>query len=68
MGLIAAGIEAQVIDRPGGIFVRRGDQISEEDRLLMQAGGARRSFRISAARWPSRSRAQPCGSARCRAA
>ena len=37
MGLIAAGIEAHVIDRPGGIFVRRGDQISEEDRLLLQS-------------------------------
>ena len=27
MGLIAAGVEAHVIDRPGGIFVRRGEQI-----------------------------------------
>jgi len=37
MGLIAGGIEAHVIDRPGGIFVRRGEQISEEDRILLQA-------------------------------
>ncbi|HET9694263.1 MAG TPA: glucoamylase family protein, partial [Steroidobacteraceae bacterium] len=37
MGLIAAGVEANVIDRPGGIFVRHADQISEEDRLLLQA-------------------------------
>ena len=37
MGLIAAGIEAQVIDRPGGIFVRRSEQISEEDRVLLQS-------------------------------
>ena len=37
MGLIAAGVEAHVIDRPGGIFVRRADQISDEDRLLLQA-------------------------------
>ena len=37
MGLIAAGVEAQVIDRPGGIFVRRADQISAEDRLLLQS-------------------------------
>ena len=37
MGLIAAGIEAHVIDRPGGIFVRRADHISEEDRLLLQS-------------------------------
>jgi len=37
MGLIAAGVEAHVIDRPGGIFVRRADHISEEDRLLLQS-------------------------------
>ncbi len=36
MGLIAAGIEAHVVDRPGGIFVRPGDQISNEDRILLQ--------------------------------
>ncbi len=36
LGLIAAGIEANVIDRPGGIFVRSGDQISPEDRILFQ--------------------------------
>jgi cellobiose phosphorylase len=36
MGLIAAGVEANVTDRPGGIFVRAGDQIAEEDRLLIQ--------------------------------
>jgi cyclic beta-1,2-glucan synthetase len=28
--------EASLLDRPGGIFVRRGDQLSEEDRVLMQ--------------------------------
>ncbi|MBA4416804.1 MAG: cyclic beta 1-2 glucan synthetase [Syntrophus sp. (in: bacteria)] len=37
MGLIAAGTEANVTDRPGGIFVRPSDQISEEDRVLFQA-------------------------------
>ena len=37
MGLIAAGIEAHVMDRPGGIFVRRAEQISEEDRILLQS-------------------------------
>ncbi|PTL37043.1 cyclic beta 1-2 glucan synthetase [Candidatus Methylomirabilis limnetica] len=37
MGLIAAGIEANVTDRPGGIFVRPGDQISNEDRILLQS-------------------------------
>jgi cellobiose phosphorylase len=36
MGLIAAGIEANVTDRPGGIFVRLAEQISDEDRVLLQ--------------------------------
>ena len=35
-GLIAAGSEAQVVDRLGGIFVRRPDQMSDEDRTLLQ--------------------------------
>jgi len=35
--LIAAGMEAQFIDRPGGIFARRLEQIPNEDRLLLQA-------------------------------
>jgi cyclic beta-1,2-glucan synthetase len=37
IGLIAAGIEANIIDRPGGIFVRSSDQISIEDRILFQS-------------------------------
>ncbi|MDP1769895.1 MAG: glucoamylase family protein, partial [Nitrospirota bacterium] len=37
MGLIASGLEAQVMDRPGGIFVRPMDQISNEDRILLQS-------------------------------
>ena len=37
MGLIAAGVEAHVIDRPGGIFVRSAEQISNEDRILFQS-------------------------------
>ena len=37
MGLIAAGVEAHVIDRPGGIFVRPAEQISNEDRILLQS-------------------------------
>ena len=37
MGLIAAGLEAHVVDRPGGIFVRPSDQISTEDRILLQS-------------------------------
>ena len=36
MGLIAAGTEANVTDRPGGIFVRPIEQISQEDRVLFQ--------------------------------
>ena len=35
MGLIASGIEAQAIDRPGGIFVRLAEQIATEDRILL---------------------------------
>ena len=37
MGLIAAGVEANVTDRPGGIFIRSGDQIADEDRILIQS-------------------------------
>jgi cellobiose phosphorylase len=37
MGLIAAGLEPNVTDRPGGIFVRTAEQISNEDRILLQA-------------------------------
>ncbi|MCG6881461.1 MAG: cyclic beta 1-2 glucan synthetase [Deltaproteobacteria bacterium] len=36
MVLIAAGIEANMTDRPGGIFVRPADQMSDEDRILIQ--------------------------------
>jgi cellobiose phosphorylase len=36
MGLIAAGVEVNIIDRPGGIFVRPADQITNEDRILFQ--------------------------------
>ncbi len=37
IGLIAAGVEAHFIDRPGGIFVRLAEQISNEDRILFQS-------------------------------
>ncbi|MBP1596567.1 MAG: ndvB 2, partial [Acidobacteria bacterium] len=37
MGLIAAGAEANMTDRPGGIFVRPAEQISNEDRVLLQS-------------------------------
>lgn len=36
MGLIATGSESHAIDRPGGIFVRSSEQISHEDRILLQ--------------------------------
>ncbi len=37
MGLIAAGGEQNVLDRPGGVFVRPADHLSQEDRLLLQS-------------------------------
>ena len=36
LGLIAAGTEAHRVDKPGGIFLRRSEQLSEEDRVLLQ--------------------------------
>ena len=33
LGLIAAGVESNIINRPGGIFLRAADQISNEDRI-----------------------------------
>ena len=36
MGLINAGPEAQLIDKPGGIFVRRAEELSEDERVLLQ--------------------------------
>ena len=37
MGLINAGPETQVLDKPGGVFVRRAEELSEEDRVLFQS-------------------------------
>jgi cyclic beta-1,2-glucan synthetase len=37
LGLVSAGVEAHVIDKPGGIFVRHADQIAHEDRVLLQS-------------------------------
>ncbi|PKO56869.1 MAG: cyclic beta 1-2 glucan synthetase, partial [Betaproteobacteria bacterium HGW-Betaproteobacteria-21] len=37
MGMITSGIEAGVVDRPGGIFVRPAEQIPSEDRILLQS-------------------------------
>ncbi|MEX2118409.1 MAG: glucoamylase family protein [Pirellulales bacterium] len=36
MDVIAASPEATLVDKPGGIFVRRGEQMSEEDRSLLR--------------------------------
>jgi cyclic beta-1,2-glucan synthetase len=36
LDVVTASSEAAFIDRPGGIFVRRGEQMSEEDRALLQ--------------------------------
>ncbi len=37
IGLINAGPEAHVIDKPGGVFVRRAEELSREDMVLFQA-------------------------------
>jgi len=37
LGLISAGADGIVKDRPGGIFVRPSDQIAAEDRILLQS-------------------------------
>ena len=37
MSLIGERPEGQMMDQPGGIFVRRGDQISDEDRVLLES-------------------------------
>ena len=37
IGLINAGPEAHVIDKPGGVFVRRAEELSREDLVLFQA-------------------------------
>lgn len=36
VGLVSAGSEARIVDHPGGVFVRRSEQMSEEDRILLQ--------------------------------
>jgi len=35
-GLINVGPEAQIFEKPGGVYVRRADELSEEDRVLFQ--------------------------------
>lgn len=36
LNIVSASPEAALVDRPGGVFVRRGEQMSEEDRSLLQ--------------------------------
>jgi cyclic beta-1,2-glucan synthetase len=36
LNLVAGSPEAALVDKPGGIFVRRGEQMSEDDRALLQ--------------------------------
>ena len=36
MGLINTGPGSHLIDKPGGVFVRRAEELSEEDRVLFQ--------------------------------
>ncbi|MHB1403495.1 MAG: GH36-type glycosyl hydrolase domain-containing protein [Thiobacillus sp.] len=36
MGLINAGPNAQVLDKPGGVFVRRAEELSEDERVLLR--------------------------------
>lgn len=33
--LVSAGPDVSIIDRPGGVFIRRGEQMSDEDRTLL---------------------------------
>jgi cyclic beta-1,2-glucan synthetase len=37
LSLISPGIISDVKDKPGGIFIRSGEQVSQEDRILFQA-------------------------------
>lgn len=36
MGLINAGADAQLLDKSGGVFVRRAEELSEDERVLLQ--------------------------------
>lgn len=37
INLVAASPEAALVDRPAGVFIRRGEQMSDDDRALLQA-------------------------------
>ncbi len=49
--VIASGVGAQMLDQPGGIFVRRLEQISNDDRVLLQSV-ARMIFDDENGTWP----------------
>lgn len=36
MSLINSGPEAQVLDKPGGVFLRRSDELTEDERVLLK--------------------------------
>ena len=36
IGLINAGTDTQIIDKPGGVFVRRTEELTEDERVLLQ--------------------------------
>ncbi|MCE9590213.1 MAG: cyclic beta 1-2 glucan synthetase [Planctomycetes bacterium] len=37
VGLVTASTEGGLIDKPGGVFIRNAEQVSEADRMLMQS-------------------------------
>jgi cyclic beta-1,2-glucan synthetase len=37
MGVVSSSHDAVLLDRPGGIFIRRSDQMPEEDRVLLES-------------------------------
>ena len=43
-----------LVDQPGGVFVRKAEQLADEDRMLLQAA-ARVVLSATAARWPASS-------------
>jgi cellobiose phosphorylase len=36
MALITTGPDAQVVDKPGGVFVRRAEELTEDERIMLQ--------------------------------
>ena len=39
-GLLASGTESNLLDRPGGVFIRAAQPLSHEDRLVMEASAS----------------------------